>query len=237
MSTAYVTFYFIKEKVSTYAPLILLPSLSLSLSLYIDFFSAYICEYNLKSVRSLHCWLLHCATSLLFNSSCFQFPKSLWSNYIYIYIYIYREREREREGASVNRAILKTSWTVNESIYIVLPHMNTVMSTANVTTYFIRQTCSLNQHWYLCPCCVFLYIVWDVKLPWLNRRNCWTTALYKTMLAALALQVCRCSNYRHVILFVFTFVTWKGQLVEALFYKPKGGGFDSRCGHWNFSLT
>jgi hypothetical protein len=27
------------------------------------------------------------------------------------------------------------------------------------------------------------------------------------------------------------------QLVEALCYKPEGRGFDSRCCHWNFSLT
>jgi hypothetical protein len=27
------------------------------------------------------------------------------------------------------------------------------------------------------------------------------------------------------------------QLVQALRYKPEGGGFDSRCSHWNFSLT
>jgi hypothetical protein len=27
------------------------------------------------------------------------------------------------------------------------------------------------------------------------------------------------------------------QLVEALRYKPKGRGFDSRWCHWNFSLT
>jgi hypothetical protein len=27
------------------------------------------------------------------------------------------------------------------------------------------------------------------------------------------------------------------QLVEALRYKPEGSGFDSRCCHWNFSLT
>jgi hypothetical protein len=27
------------------------------------------------------------------------------------------------------------------------------------------------------------------------------------------------------------------QLVEALFYKPEGRGFDSRWFHWNFSLT
>jgi hypothetical protein len=27
------------------------------------------------------------------------------------------------------------------------------------------------------------------------------------------------------------------QLVEALLYKPKGRGFDSRWCHWNFSLT
>ena len=27
------------------------------------------------------------------------------------------------------------------------------------------------------------------------------------------------------------------QLVEALRYKPEGGGFNSRCCHWNFSLT
>jgi hypothetical protein len=26
------------------------------------------------------------------------------------------------------------------------------------------------------------------------------------------------------------------QLVEALRYKPEGGGFDSCCGHWDFSL-
>jgi len=26
-------------------------------------------------------------------------------------------------------------------------------------------------------------------------------------------------------------------LVEALFYKPEGCGFDSRVHHWNFSLT
>jgi len=26
-------------------------------------------------------------------------------------------------------------------------------------------------------------------------------------------------------------------LVEALRYKPEGRGFDSRWGHWNFSLT
>jgi hypothetical protein len=26
-------------------------------------------------------------------------------------------------------------------------------------------------------------------------------------------------------------------LVEALRYKPQGRGFDSRWGHWNFSLT
>jgi hypothetical protein len=26
-------------------------------------------------------------------------------------------------------------------------------------------------------------------------------------------------------------------LVEALRYKPEGRGFDSRCCHWNFSLT
>jgi hypothetical protein len=28
-----------------------------------------------------------------------------------------------------------------------------------------------------------------------------------------------------------------GKLVEALHYKPKGSGFDSRCRHWDFSLT
>jgi hypothetical protein len=27
------------------------------------------------------------------------------------------------------------------------------------------------------------------------------------------------------------------QLVEELRYKPKGRGFDSRWGHWDFSLT
>jgi len=27
------------------------------------------------------------------------------------------------------------------------------------------------------------------------------------------------------------------QLVEALHYKPEGGGFNSRLWHWNFSLT
>jgi hypothetical protein len=27
------------------------------------------------------------------------------------------------------------------------------------------------------------------------------------------------------------------QLVEALFYKPEGGGFNSRWCHWNFLLT
>ena len=27
------------------------------------------------------------------------------------------------------------------------------------------------------------------------------------------------------------------QLVEALCYKPKGHGFDSRWGQWNFSVT
>jgi hypothetical protein len=27
------------------------------------------------------------------------------------------------------------------------------------------------------------------------------------------------------------------QLVEALCYKPEVRGFDSRCCHWNFSLT
>ena len=27
------------------------------------------------------------------------------------------------------------------------------------------------------------------------------------------------------------------QLVEALRYKPEGGGFDSQWCHWNFSLT
>jgi hypothetical protein len=27
------------------------------------------------------------------------------------------------------------------------------------------------------------------------------------------------------------------QLVETLRYKPEGVGFDSRCWHWNFSLT
>jgi hypothetical protein len=27
------------------------------------------------------------------------------------------------------------------------------------------------------------------------------------------------------------------QLVEALRYKPEGHDFDSRWGHWNFSLT
>jgi hypothetical protein len=27
------------------------------------------------------------------------------------------------------------------------------------------------------------------------------------------------------------------QLVEALRYKPKGSGFDSRWSHWNFSVT
>ena len=27
------------------------------------------------------------------------------------------------------------------------------------------------------------------------------------------------------------------QLVEALRYKPEGRGFDSRWGHWNFSVT
>jgi hypothetical protein len=27
------------------------------------------------------------------------------------------------------------------------------------------------------------------------------------------------------------------QLVEALYYKPEGRGFDSRWCHWNFSLT
>jgi hypothetical protein len=26
------------------------------------------------------------------------------------------------------------------------------------------------------------------------------------------------------------------QLVEALLYKAEGRGFDSRCGHWDFSL-
>ena len=27
------------------------------------------------------------------------------------------------------------------------------------------------------------------------------------------------------------------QLVEALRYKPEGGEFVSRCGHWDFSMT
>jgi hypothetical protein len=26
------------------------------------------------------------------------------------------------------------------------------------------------------------------------------------------------------------------QLIEALCYKPEGYGFDSRCGHWTFSI-
>jgi hypothetical protein len=26
-------------------------------------------------------------------------------------------------------------------------------------------------------------------------------------------------------------------LIEALYYKPEGRGFDSRCGYWNFQLT
>ena len=39
---------------------------------------------------------------------------------------------------------------------------------------------------------------------------------------------------------VRTYVSWGhavAQLVEALRYKPEGGGFDSRWCHWNFSLT
>jgi hypothetical protein len=40
---------------------------------------------------------------------------------------------------------------------------------------------------------------------------------------------------------LFLYIVWGtllvAQLVEALCYKPEGRGFDSRCCHWNFSLT
>ena len=35
----------------------------------------------------------------------------------------------------------------------------------------------------------------------------------------------------------FILVHSEAQLFEALRYKPEGSGFDSRCLHWNFSLT
>jgi hypothetical protein len=42
-----------------------------------------------------------------------------------------------------------------------------------------------------------------------------------------------------IILGLVSLSTWAAvaQLVEALRYKPEGRGFDSRCCHWNFSLT
>jgi hypothetical protein len=39
------------------------------------------------------------------------------------------------------------------------------------------------------------------------------------------------------VTFNYVFLTNRGQLVEALRCQPEGRGFDSRWGHWNFSLT
>jgi len=52
-----------------------------------------------------------------------------------------------------------------------------------------------------------------------------------------------CADVQHVFSLVLKcsdFHRWGhavAQLVEALRYKPEGRGFDSRCCHWNFSLT
>ena len=43
--------------------------------------------------------------------------------------------------------------------------------------------------------------------------------------------------YVHFILYPVYGFHALTQLVEALRYKPKGRGFDSRLCHWNFSLT
>ena len=48
------------------------------------------------------------------------------------------------------------------------------------------------------------------------------------------------TNFRSKIIF-HSYLLFDGyavaQLVEVLRYKPEGRGFDSRCCHWNFSLT
>jgi hypothetical protein len=49
--------------------------------------------------------------------------------------------------------------------------------------------------------------------------------------------------YEYTVLELFSLLLLAGgtlllaQLVEALHYQPEGRGFDSRCYHWNFSLT
>ena len=48
--------------------------------------------------------------------------------------------------------------------------------------------------------------------------------------------------YIYVYIRIYTYIyIYTGhalaQLVKALRYKPEGRGFDSRCCHWNFSLT
>jgi hypothetical protein len=44
-------------------------------------------------------------------------------------------------------------------------------------------------------------------------------------------------SYLQTVLDVLWGTLLVAQLVEALRYKPEGREFDSRCCHWNFSLT
>jgi hypothetical protein len=44
-------------------------------------------------------------------------------------------------------------------------------------------------------------------------------------------------SIKHKIWYVLIWRHAVAQLVEALCYKPEGRGVDSRCSHWNFSLT
>jgi hypothetical protein len=42
----------------------------------------------------------------------------------------------------------------------------------------------------------------------------------------------------YIYIYIYMYIGAAGaQLVEVLFYKPEGRGFDSRWCHWNFSLV
>jgi hypothetical protein len=47
----------------------------------------------------------------------------------------------------------------------------------------------------------------------------------------------RFNSLEDITLFIVGVGYTVAQLVEALRYKPEGRGFDSRCGHWDISLT
>jgi len=47
----------------------------------------------------------------------------------------------------------------------------------------------------------------------------------------------RCSWYDNINMYLTGIGHTVVQLVDALRYKSEGRGFDSRCCHWNFSLT